>query len=184
MRMSTDDGRDEQLALETIAGGRRGGCDRVRHRTRVRARRVRARSQRAAARPRASGLRRGGDRAHRDEGRHDTSGWRVGAGRAREGDPRRLRREPRCAGWPVDRPLPDPRSRSADALADLGARAHPTRGRGPREAGRGVECEPRSAGRGARARPDLGGRRSRSASSTIVRSAAEWSRGVRSPESR
>ena len=51
MRLSTDEDRDEERALATIAAAAAGGDDRVRHGARVR-------GQRAAARPRAAGVRR------------------------------------------------------------------------------------------------------------------------------
>ena len=91
--------------------------------------RGRARPQRAAARPRSASLRRGGDRANRDEGRHDAARRRLGAGRPREDDPRRLRGEPRRARRPADRPLPPPRARPADPVAHLRSRAGPARRR-------------------------------------------------------
>ena len=113
----------------------------------------RARPQRAAAGPRSPRLRRGRERADRDEGRHGAHRRRVDPGRSREGDPRRLRGEPRRSGRPGDRPLPHPRARSAHAVANLGARAGPARRRGPRAARRARERQPPPAGRGARARP-------------------------------
>ena len=111
MRMSTDEEPRRGAGVRDDRGGSRGGDHRVRHRARVRAWRGRARPQRAAARPRPASLRRGGDRADRDEGRHGTGRRRVDPGRSGEGDPRRLRGQPRCARRPSDRPLPDPRTR-------------------------------------------------------------------------
>ena len=52
---------------------------------------------------------------------------RLGAGRAREDDPRRLRGEPRGARRAADRPLSHPRARPAHAVADVGARARAAR---------------------------------------------------------
>ena len=57
-------------------------------------------------------VRRRGDGADRDQGRHDSPRRRLGSGRPRQGDPRRLRSEPRRPGRAPDRPLPDPCARS------------------------------------------------------------------------
>ena len=152
MRLSTDESRDEELALATIAAAAEAGVtvfDTARaygrgagelgHNERLLARALR----RCGA---------DGARADRDEGRHDAGRRRLDPRRSREGDSRRLRGESRCAGRPCDRPLPHPCARSADAVADLGARAGPARRRRPREARRALERQPPPAGRGARAR--------------------------------
>ena len=121
MRLSTDESRDEELALETIAAAAEAGVtvfDTARAYGRQRAARSHERCCAAAA-PTAT-------RADRDEGRHDADRRRLGPRRSREGDPRRLRGEPRGARRPADRPLPihapDPRTpwrTSVRALARL-----------------------------------------------------------------
>ena len=97
------------------------------------------------------------DRAHRDQGRHDTRGQHLDPRRSSEGDSGRLRGEPHCARRPAHRPLPRPHARSADSMADFGARARATRRRRTRDARRSRERQPTPARRGARARADLGG---------------------------
>ena len=127
---------------------RRRSRDRLRHRARVR--RERATPGRGAG---ACG--RGGEpRANRDQGRDGASGRGLGARRAREVDPRRLRGEPRRTGRAVDRPLSPPRAGPADALADFRQGARPARGRGTRPTRGRRQRQPASAGRGARARAD------------------------------
>ena len=132
--------------------GRRRGDHRVRHGALLRPRSRGARAQRAVACSCAARVRRGADRPDRDEGRDDARRQRLGAGRPREGDPVRLRGEPRGARRPRDRPLSAARSRSTRAVADSGPRAGPTRRRRARRARGRRERQPRPAGRGARAR--------------------------------
>ena len=156
MRMSTDESRDEELALETIAAAAEAGItvfDTARaygrdaaelgHNERLLARGLRRSGADVSARiVTKGGMTRAG------------GGW-IPDGRAKV-DSRRLRGEPRCPGRPRDRPLPHPRTRSADAVANLRARVGPTRRRRRREARGARECQPPPAGRGARARPDHG----------------------------
>ncbi len=131
----------------------RGGHHRLRHRPRVRPGRVRAGSQREASGPRASWFGRRRERARRDQGRHDASRRRLDPGRPGQGDSRGLRSEPGGPGRPAHRPLPHPRTGSADAVANIGARPGSTRGRGRRAACRTRKRQPPPAGRGTRARP-------------------------------
>ena len=135
MRLSTDADRDEERCAATIAAAVDAGRDRVRHRARVRPRRRRPRAQRAAAGRACSASVPAPQpqRPDRDEGRDDADRRRLGPRRPRQGDPRRLRGEPRRARRPADRPLPDPRARPADAVADLGARARSPPRRGARQ---------------------------------------------------
>ena len=171
MRLSTDEARDEELAARDDRGRRRRRRDGVRHGARVRPRAGRARPQRAAARPCAARDGRRRARADRDQGRDDASGRRLDPGRTREGDPGRLRGEPRGARRTADRPLPDPRARSANAVDDLRARARTARRRRRRATGRRRERQPPSARRGARARADRGGPGRARARSTTARCA-------------
>ena len=68
-------------------------------------------------RPRAPSQRRRGRRTDRDEGRHAAGLQRLGARREGEGDPRRLRGEPRLRSTASRSTyLPDARARSADAM--------------------------------------------------------------------
>ena len=134
-------------------GGGAGRHHDVRHGPRLR-------GQRAAARARPPASRRGGKRPGRDQGRHEPCRRRVDSRRTREGDPRRLRGQPRVARRASDRSLPHPRARPADTLADLRARTRtPRRGR-PRAPRRTRERQPAAARRGARAR-SRGGRAGR-----------------------
>ena len=126
MRLSTDEDRDVELALETIAAAADAGitvfdtahayglgADELGHNEALLARALRAsRCERA--------------RADRDEGRHDARRRRLGSGRSGEGDSRGLRGEPRGARRaPIDLYLihaPDPRTpwrTSVRALARL-----------------------------------------------------------------
>ena len=155
MRLSTDENRDGAVALATIAAAAGAGmtvfdtahsyglgADELGHNEALLAR----------------ALRRAGDaRADRDEGRHDAHRRSVGAGRSSEGDPFGLRGEPRGAGRPSDRSLSHPRTRSANAVANLRARTRASRRRRPRQARRARERQPAAAGRGARARSGGGG---------------------------
>ena len=118
--------RDEERALETIAAAADAGMT-VFDTARVRARRTSSATTSGCSPARFARCGADGTRADRDEGRDGAGRRRVGPGRPREGDPRRLRGEPRRARRPADRPLPDPRARSADAVADVGARARPAR---------------------------------------------------------
>ena len=81
----------------------------------------------------------------------------MGAGRSREGDRGRLPREHRSARRPDDRPLPDPRARSADAMADVCAGARAARRRWAGAPRRRRERHPHPARRSARAGADRGG---------------------------
>ena len=156
MRMSTDESRDEELALQTIAAAADAGITVF---DTARAYGHGATELGHNERLLARGLRRcGADETARivTKGGMTRTGGAMGPGRSREGDPRRLRGEPRCSRRPADRPLPHPCTRSADAVANLGARAGTTRRRRPRKARRGRERQPPSARRGARARSDRG----------------------------
>ena len=158
MRMSTDEDRDEERALETIAAAAAAGItvfDTARsyghdeaelgHNERLVA---------AGAPPLRAPTRRA--RIVTKGGMTRAGGRWITDGRARS-DSRRLRGEPRRARRPADRPLPHPCAGSANAVANLGARAGATRRRGPRAARRRRERQPPPAGRGARARADRGG---------------------------
>ncbi len=147
MRMSTDDDRNEEQALETIAAAAEAGIT-VFDTARAYG------GQRAAARPRSPPCEDRCHRADRDQGRHVAGRRRLDPRRPCEGDSRRLRGEPRRSRRPADRPLPDPCAGPADTVAHLGACAGPARRRRPRAARRALEREPSSAGRGARARAD------------------------------
>ena len=153
MRLSTDADRDPDVPA-TIAAARRRRDHGVRHRARLRPRRRRARPQRAAARRGAPSA------APRTRARIVTKGGMtregggVGARRPRQGDPRRLRGEPRRPRRTGHRHLPAARARPAHAVADLGARAGPAARRRPRRPGGAVQRQPPPARRGARARAD------------------------------
>ncbi len=149
MRLSTDEDRDEERAYETIAAAADAGVT-VFDTARAYG------DNEQASRQGASALRRGRERADRDQGRHEPARRRVGARWPGSLDPRGLRGEPRSARRPPDRPLSPPRAGSAHAVADLGSCAREARRRRPRRPRRRLEREPRSARRGARARSDRG----------------------------
>ena len=92
--------------------------------------------------------------ADRDEGRDGAAERRLGRGRSREDDPRRLRGKPRRARRAPDRPLSHSRTRPADAVAHVGTRTRAARGRRPRRGRRRLERQPPAARRSARARSD------------------------------
>ena len=116
MRLSTDEDHDENRAIATITAAAEAGIivfDTARSygdNERLVARTLRA----VGAADRARVVTKGGMR-------------RVGSGRPREGDPRRLRGEPRGARRRRDRPLSDPCAGSADAVAHVRPRARSPR---------------------------------------------------------
>ena len=136
MRLLDRRDRDEALALATIAAAARrraSPCSTPRTRT------ARAAELGHNERLLAGALRDHGAAASArivTKGGMTRPGGGWVPGRPREGDPGRLRGEPRRARRAADRPLPDPRARSADAVANLGAGARPAPRRRARPARR------------------------------------------------
>ena len=153
MRLSTDEDRDKERALRTIAAAVEAGItvfdtahayglgeSELGHNERLLARALRDSGAEASARVVTKG-----------------GMTRAGGGWIPDGRAKAIRSDCEASlealdGLP-DRPLPHPRTRSADAVANIGARPGSTRGRGPRAARRARKRQPPPARRGARARP-------------------------------
>ena len=99
MRLSTDEERDEERALETIAAAAEAGIT-VFDTARAYGREDDSATTSACSPARSARCGAEATRADRDERRHDAAGRRVDPGRPREGDPRRLRGEPGRARRP------------------------------------------------------------------------------------
>ena len=132
-------------------GRGRSGHHRVRHRAGLRSRRARPGPGRAPGGRRAEKRRGRLAGSDRHQGRDDAPRRRLGSGRPRQDDPRRLRGESDRAGRTGHRPVPDPRPRSTHALAHFRPGPGPPARRVHGGACRGVQRQPPSAGRGARA---------------------------------
>ena len=149
MRLSTDEDRDEEGALATIAAAAEAGI------TVFDTARAYGDNERLLARAlRACG-------AH-ERARIVTKGGMTRAGGAWVPDGRAKAIRADCEaslaaldGLPIDLYL-DPRAGSAHAVADVGARARAARRRRPRPQRRRLERQPPAARRGARARADRG----------------------------